>query len=85
MAVDIPEEAKDDIRRKTVAVDGNASLAVALVAVAIEGAQIAAPHIRAPLLGRIVELEAKLAESERLAGVLREQRNAAEDELRGRA
>lgn len=40
---------------------------------------------QAPLLARIAELEAKLAESERIAGILREQRNKAEDELRGRA
>lgn len=41
----IPEAAIEDIRAKTRALDGNESLAFALVAVAIEGAQIAEPHI----------------------------------------
>lgn len=42
-------------------------------------------QLNAQYVARIADLEAKLAESERLAGVLREQRNKAEDELRGRA
>lgn len=78
--MDIPNEAYQAAR---VALWGRPAGDATLVAqMAVEAA---APHIRAPLLERIVELEAKLAESERISGVLREQRNAAEDELRGRA
>lgn len=52
---------------------------------ALESARWETQKIARPLQARIAELEAKLTESERLAGVLREQRNKAEDELRGRA
>jgi hypothetical protein len=47
-----------------------------------EAIEAVAPIIAAPLQARIAELEAKLAESERISGILRDQRNAAEDELR---
>lgn len=77
--MNIPNEACDAIHRAYLGADDDQ------LDDAASGAEIAASHIQAPLLARIAELEAKLAESERLAGVLREQRNKAEDELRGRA
>jgi len=79
--MDIPVEAYEAARKAT-----SSYLApLHAIAAAQDVLHAAAPHIQAPLLARIAELEAKLAESERLAGVLREQRNKAEDELRGRA
>jgi len=72
----IPEAAIEDIRAKTRASAGNESMVFALVAVAIEGAQIAEPHIaRQAQVALLRELLAYAASIGEYADDYRDQRN----------